>query len=69
MLESLEDAGHFSCLGLKSGFWKIKMQEMSKQYTPFTAGNLGSLNVIGCLLGSVMPQLLFNDLCRIVLVS
>ena len=40
-LESLAGTGHFSCLDLKSGFWQIKMDEASKQYTTFTVGNLG----------------------------
>ena len=40
-LESLVGAGHFSCLDLKLGFWQIKMEEASKQYTTFTLGNLG----------------------------
>ena len=40
-LESLVDAGHFSCLDLKSSFWQIRMDEASKQYTAFTVGNLG----------------------------
>ena len=40
-LESLVGAGHFSCFNLKSGFWQIKMDEVSKQYTTFTVGNLG----------------------------
>ena len=40
-LESLVSGGHISCLALKSGFWQIKMEEMSKQYTTFTVGNLG----------------------------
>ena len=41
VLESLVGAGHFSCLDLKSGFWQIKMDEASRQYTAFTVGNLG----------------------------
>ena len=40
-LESLVDAGHFSCLDLKSRFWQIRMDEASRQYTAFTVGNLG----------------------------
>ena len=39
--EILVGAGHFSCLDLKLRFWQIKMEEVSKQYTTFTAGNLG----------------------------
>ena len=40
-LKSLVGAAHFSCLDLKLGFWQIKMEEASKQYTAFTVGNLG----------------------------
>ena len=40
-LESLVSTGHFSCLDLQSGFWQIKMDELSKQYTAFTISNLG----------------------------
>ena len=70
VLESLVGAGHFSCLDLKSGFWQIKMDEVSKQYTAFTVGNLGFYecdrmpfrlcNVHG------LPS---NDLCKIVWMS
>ena len=41
VLESQVGAGHFLCLDLKLGFWQIKMEEASKQYTAFTVGNLG----------------------------
>ena len=41
VLESLVGTGHFSCSDLKSRFWQIKMEEMLKQYTTFTVGDLG----------------------------
>ena len=40
-IESLVGAGCFSCLDLKVGLWQITMDEASKQYTTFTAGNMG----------------------------
>ena len=40
-LESLVSTGYFSWLDLKSGFWQMKMGELLKQYTTFTAANLG----------------------------
>ena len=40
-IESLVGAGCFSCLDLKAGFWQIAMDEVLKQYTAFTMGNLG----------------------------
>ena len=60
-LESLVGAGHFSCLDLKLGFWQIKMDEASEQYTAFTVGILGFLNVTVCLLGCAMHQPHFRD--------
>ena len=33
-LESLVDAGHFSCLDLKSEFWQIKMDEVHQSSIP-----------------------------------
>ena len=41
VIESLVEAGYFSCLDLKAGFWKIDMYEALKQYTAFTMANLG----------------------------
>ena len=54
VLESWVGAGHFPCLDLKSGFWQVKMEEVSKQYTTFTIGNLGFWNAITCPFGSVL---------------
>ena len=41
VLESLVGARHFSCLDLKLGFWQIKMEQASKQYTTITVDSLG----------------------------
>ena len=57
MLESLVGAGHFSCLDLKLGFWQIKIEEVSEQYTAFTIGNLGFFECKHMLLGYAMHQL------------
>ena len=54
VLGSLVSASHFSCLDLKSGFWQIKMDEPSKQYTTFTVGNLGFFEC------ACMPFVLYN---------
>ena len=40
-MESKVGAWHFSCMDLKSGFWQVKMDEESRQYTAFTVGSMG----------------------------
>ena len=40
-MESMVGARHFSCMDLKSGFWKVKMADESRQYTAFTVGSMG----------------------------
>ena len=64
-LESLVGAGHFSCLDLKSGFWQIKMEKASKQYTSFTVGNLRFFECNRMSFGLYNVQQLSSDLCRI----
>ena len=39
-LESMVGVVHFSSMDFKSGFWQIKMDPKSQQYTAFTVGNL-----------------------------
>ena len=50
-LESLVGAGHFSCLDLKSRFWRIKMDEASRHYIAFMVGNLGFFECDGMPFG------------------
>ena len=40
-LDSLQGSQWFSSLNLKSGYWKVKMDEESKPLTAFTVGPLG----------------------------
>ena len=41
MLDYLGGSIIFSSLDLKSGYWQVEMDEMSKQLTAFTVGPLG----------------------------
>ena len=59
-LENLIGAGQFSCLDLKSGFWQIKMDELSKQYTAFTVDKLGFFKCNHVLLDCAMHQSHFS---------
>ena len=40
----------FTSLDLKSGYWQVEMDEMSKQLTAFTVGPLSFYECDGCLL-------------------
>ena len=63
-LESLVGAGHFTCLDLKLGFWQIKMEEASKQYTAFTIGNLGFFKCICMPFGLCNVLVMFQRLMQ-----
>ena len=63
-LESLVGTGHFSCLDLKSGFWQIKMDEASKQYTAFTVGNWGFFKCDRMLFGLFNAPATFQQLMQ-----
>ena len=63
-LESLIGAEYFSCLDLKTGFWQIAMDEVSKQYTAFTVGNLGFFKCIHVLFGLCNAPATFQRLMQ-----
>ena len=72
-LKSLVGTGHFSCLDLKLGFWQIKMEEVSKQYTAFIVGNLGFFKCdcmpFGmCNVPATFQRLMQNCLCKLNLI-
>ena len=60
-LESLVGTGYFPCLDLKSVFWQIKMDKLSKQYTAFTVGNLGFFECDHMPFGFAVHQLHFSS--------
>ena len=64
VLESLVGTGHFSCLDLKFGFWQIRMDEVSKQYTAFTVGNLGFFECSGMPFGLCNAPATFQQLMQ-----
>ena len=61
-LKGLVGTGHFSCLDLKSGFRKSKMDESSKQYTMFTVDNLGFFKCNGMPFGLCNTPAMFQQL-------
>ena len=40
-MESMVGTRHFSCMDLKRGFWQVKMDKESRQYTAFMVGSMG----------------------------
>ena len=63
-IKSLVDAGYFSCLDLKAGFWQIAMDEASKQYTTFTTGNIGFFECRCMLFGLCNALAMFQRLMQ-----
>ena len=60
-LDCLRGSTIFTSLDLKSGYWQVEMDEMSKQLTAFIVGPLGFYECDGCLLASPMSQQPFRD--------
>ena len=54
----------FFMLRPKSGFWQIKMDESSKQYTAFTVGNLGFFECNCMPLGLYNAHAMFQQLMQ-----
>ena len=67
VIKRVGGAGYFFLLVFKAGFWQITMDEASKQYTPFTVGNMGFFECECMLLGCVMPWPHSKDLLQICL--
>ena len=61
-MEAMVGACHFSCVDLKSGFWQVKMNEESHQYTEEASE---STNSSVCHLDCVMHQQHSSALCKI----
>ena len=60
----LVGAMYFSCPDLKAGFWQITMDEVSKQYTGFTVGNLGFFECKGMPFGLCNAPATFQRLMQ-----
>ena len=57
-IESLVEAGYFSCLDPKVAFWQIAMDKELKQYTAFTVGSLGFLMQMHAIWAVQCPSLI-----------
>ena len=63
-LENMVGSAHFSSMDFKSGFWQIKMDPVSQQYTAFTVGNLGFYDFTRMLFGLCNTLVMFQHLIQ-----
>ena len=63
-IESMVGARHFSCMGLKSGFWQVQMDEESRQYTAFTVGSMGVYEFLHMPYGLCNAPAMFQHLMQ-----
>ena len=63
-MESMVGARHFSCMDLKSGFWQVKMDEESRQYTAFTVGSMGIYEFLRMPYGLCNAPAMFQHLMQ-----
>ena len=63
-MESMVGAHFFSTMGLKSGFWQVKMAKGSQQYTAFTVGSMGVYEFLRMLYGLCNAPVTFQRLMQ-----
>ena len=63
-MESMVGTRHFSCMDLKSRFWKVQMDEESRQYTAFTVGSMGLYEVLRMPYGLCNAPAMFQHLMQ-----